>query len=73
MADDAPPLRAAPIARNDLVVAAVLAGCIGAVAVLAGLSWVGAPAQWDIIDKVVDGLLVIITTLTGSVIVKSKG
>lgn len=62
----------ARITRGDLVVAGMLGACIFVVGALAGVSIFTKPEQWDLVDKVIDGLLTIITTLTGSVIVKSR-
>lgn len=58
---------------GDRVVPGLLGACIVVVGALAGVSIFTKPEQWDLVDKVIDGLLTIMTTLTGSAIMKARG
>jgi len=58
--------------KRDLAVVWTLAGIVASIAAIAGLSIFQPPAQWDLVDKVVDGLFILSNTLAGGLLVKTR-
>jgi hypothetical protein len=58
--------------KRDLAIAYALAGCVGAIAAIAGLTIWHPPAQWDLTNKAMDGLFVLANMLAGGLMVKTR-
>lgn len=69
MADETPPADGTGgKIRRDLALVGTLAVCVVASSILAGLSMFWQPAQWDLVDKVVDGLQALNLLLAGGLL-----
>lgn len=55
-------------ARRDLALVGTLAVCVVSTSTLAGLSMFWQPAQWDLVDKVVEGLQTLNLLLAGGLL-----
>jgi len=58
--------------KRDLAVAWTLGAIVAALVAVTGASMFWKAEQWDLTVKVVDGLLVLATTLAGGLLVKTR-
>lgn len=58
--------------KRDLALAWTLGGCISALVAIGGASILWPPAQWDLVNKIVDAIATLTLILAGGLGVKTR-